>query len=169
MFKFECALNYCPGNISEKVKELILCNGECSVADLFSVPVLIDVSSDRDHGWTELDLDYHFVCDLDRENCKYICNVEFPDPHPLNHDFQIATTEEPQIDLVNHPGHYQSKNGLEVIDVIDAFTEGIDGPEAAYTANVIKYICRWKKKNGLEDLKKAQWYLNRLIISIESK
>ena len=73
------------------------------------------------------------------------------------------------VDNVNHPKHYQSKNGLEVIDVIDAFTEDLSGKEACYTGNVIKYICRWKSKNGLEDLKKAQWYLNRLIEKLENK
>ena len=66
-------------------------------------------------------------------------------------------------DLVNHPSHYQTKSGLETIQVIEAFTDGLEGIEAVCTANVIKYICRWKKKNGLQDLKKAQWYLNKLI------
>ena len=66
-------------------------------------------------------------------------------------------------DMVNHPDHYKTKNGLETIDVIEAFTDGLNGGEATNTGNVIKYICRWKKKNGLEDLKKARWYLNRLI------
>lgn len=70
-------------------------------------------------------------------------------------------------DMVNHPRHYIAKNGIETIDVIDAFTDGIEGPAAVYTANVIKYICRWSNKNGLEDLKKARWYLNRLIWSLE--
>ena len=66
-------------------------------------------------------------------------------------------------DTVNHPNHYISASGLEAIDVIKAFTEGLDGYEAVATGNVIKYILRWKKKNGLEDLKKAQWYLTDLI------
>jgi hypothetical protein len=66
-------------------------------------------------------------------------------------------------DNVNHPSHYQSANGLEVIDAIEAFTEGLVGMEAVCTANALKYICRWKKKNGVEDLRKAVWYLNKLI------
>ena len=70
-------------------------------------------------------------------------------------------------DMVNHPKHYKAKNGMEVIDVIEAFTVNLSGYEATHTGNVIKYICRWKEKNGLEDLKKAQWYLNRLIENIE--
>lgn len=66
-------------------------------------------------------------------------------------------------DNVNHPAHYMSHTGLETIDVIEAFTSDLTGMDAVYTANVIKYICRWKHKNGVEDLEKAQWYLNRLI------
>ena len=66
-------------------------------------------------------------------------------------------------DPVNHPDHYKSKAGLETIDVIDAFTADMVGPEAVCTANVIKYICRWKHKNGLQDLEKAKWYLEHLI------
>lgn len=66
-------------------------------------------------------------------------------------------------DNVNHPVHYQTLKGLEAIDVIEAFTSDLQGIEAVCTGNVLKYMCRWKKKNGLEDLKKARWYLDRLI------
>jgi len=69
--------------------------------------------------------------------------------------------------IVSHPSHYQSNTGLEVIDVIEAFTFDLKGIEAVDTANVIKYICRWKAKNGLQDLKKAKWYLTHLIEHIE--
>ena len=70
---------------------------------------------------------------------------------------------ESKYDNVNRPKHYQTKNGLETIDAIEAFTEDLTGIEAVCTGNVIKYISRWKKKNGIEDLKKAEWYLQRLI------
>lgn len=69
---------------------------------------------------------------------------------------------------IAHPAHYQTSNGIETIDVMEAFTEDMAGYEAVCTSNVLKYICRWKKKNGLEDLKKAEWYLKRLIERIES-
>ena len=72
-------------------------------------------------------------------------------------------------DMVNHPAHYKAVNGLEVIDVIEAFTAKLTGIQATDTGNIIKYICRWKEKNGLEDLKKAQWYLNHLISIIEKE
>lgn len=69
---------------------------------------------------------------------------------------------------VNSPDHYISETGLETIDVIEAFTFDLKGIEAVCTGNIIKYICRWKDKNGLEDLYKAQWYLNRLIKHVET-
>ena len=65
--------------------------------------------------------------------------------------------------MVSHPPHYQSKSGLEVIEAIEAFTEGLVGIEAVDTGNVLKYICRWKHKNGIQDLEKAMWYLQHLI------
>lgn len=65
--------------------------------------------------------------------------------------------------MVTKPSHYQSETGLEVIDVIEAFTFDLKGIEATDTGNVIKYICRWKQKNGLQDLEKAMWYLQHLI------
>lgn len=75
---------------------------------------------------------------------------------------------ESQDDLVSHPNHYQSDAGLEVIDVIEAFTSDLNGIEAVDTANVIKYICRWKKKNGVQDLEKAKWYITHLINHIKN-
>ena len=71
--------------------------------------------------------------------------------------------------MVSHPPHYQSNSGLEVIDVIDAFTADLVGTEAVCTGNVLKYICRWKHKNGLQDLKKAAWYLTHLIEHLEKE
>jgi len=69
--------------------------------------------------------------------------------------------------MVVHPAHYQSETGLEALDVIEAFTFDLKGVEAFDTGNIIKYICRWKKKDGLRDLKKAKWYLEHLINHVE--
>lgn len=63
--------------------------------------------------------------------------------------------------MVSHPSHYQSETGLEVIDVIEAFTFD--------TGNIIKYACRWKNKNGIQDLKKIMWYTQHLIDHLEKK
>ena len=72
-------------------------------------------------------------------------------------------------DMVNHPKHYQAKNGMEAIDVIEAFTDGLNGIEATDTGNIIKYALRWKAKNGVEDLKKIVWYANHLINHLEKQ
>ena len=71
-------------------------------------------------------------------------------------------------EMVNHPRHYQSNNGVECIDAINAATEGLTGIEAFDTGSAIKYLWRWKKKeNPVQDIKKAIWYLNNLIENIE--
>ena len=69
--------------------------------------------------------------------------------------------------MVSHPSHYISETGLETIDVLEAFTFDLKGIEAVDTGNVLKYMCRWKQKNGLQDLKKAAWYLELLINHVE--
>lgn len=71
--------------------------------------------------------------------------------------------------MVSHPDHYQAKNGMEVINVIEAFTEGLNGIEAACAANIIKYACRWKNKNGIQDLEKIMWYTQHLIDHLKTK
>jgi Protein of unknwon function (DUF3310) len=63
------------------------------------------------------------------------------------------------VDLVNNPPHYQTDKGLEAIDVIEQLF-----PYNYHLANMTKYVLRHKKKGRpIEDLKKAQWYLNRYI------
>ena len=70
---------------------------------------------------------------------------------------------------VSHPNHYQGANGIEVIQVIEGFTAGLTGMEAVDTANAIKYILRWKHKNGIQDIEKAIWYLTDLKERLEKK
>lgn len=67
---------------------------------------------------------------------------------------------------INHPAHY-CQGGIECIEAIKAATIGLMGMEAVCTANAIKYLWRWKRKNGTEDLRKARWYLDRLIKEVE--
>ena len=73
-----------------------------------------------------------------------------------------------QFDMVSHPPHY-NQGGIECIDAIKAATVNKIGIEAVCVANVIKYLFRYETKNGLEDVKKAAWYLNRLIKELENK
>lgn len=71
-------------------------------------------------------------------------------------------------DNVNHPDHY-TQGGVECIDAITAATANKTGIEAVCVANVIKYLWRYELKNGEEDVKKAQWYLNRLVAELENQ
>jgi predicted transcriptional regulator of viral defense system len=69
----------------------------------------------------------------------------------------MSTSKKPVVDNVNHPSHYKT-GGIETIDFIEA--KKLD----YHLGNVVKYITRSDLKgNKLEDLQKAQWYLNRAI------
>lgn len=68
-------------------------------------------------------------------------------------------------DAIN-PSHYQAGK-VECIDALDSATVNKAGIEAVCTANVIKYLWRYEAKNGLQDVKKARWYLERLIGELE--
>ena len=72
----------------------------------------------------------------------------------------------PTVDPVNHPAHY-TRGGIECIDAITAAVCGLPGTEAWLVGQIIKYIWRYKWKNGLEDLSKARFYLDRLIDTIK--
>lgn len=68
-------------------------------------------------------------------------------------DFSEMKKEE----LVTHPARYTGKSGMQVFDIINEY--GMD----FYEGNALKYLIRYKKKNGLEDLKKARVYLDYMI------
>ena len=79
-------------------------------------------------------------------------------------------------DMVNSPDHYASSS-IECIDAMEAMTNQnreykvpLNGHQMYCWQVIFKYIWRFPfKKNSLEDLKKAQWYLNRLIEGLENK
>ena len=72
-------------------------------------------------------------------------------------DPEWAKPRQVDVDPVNHPPHYKF-GGIETIDFIEAKALGYN------LGNVVKYITRADHKGKrLEDLKKAQWYLNREI------
>lgn len=64
-------------------------------------------------------------------------------------------------DNINHPSHYEIE-GYECIDAME-ITQGRDAVKSFCLCNAYKYLWRHKNKNGLEDLKKARWYLDRYI------
>ena len=70
------------------------------------------------------------------------------------------------VDVVNSPPHYTA-GGIEAIDAIEAALSD-EGFRGALKANVLKYMWRYEKKvDPLADLRKARWYLDRLIQKVE--
>ena len=61
-----------------------------------------------------------------------------------------------------NPSHYK-QGDVECIEALESATCNLKGLDAVCTANAIKYLWRWKEKNGVEDLKKAKWYIDKLI------
>ncbi len=68
------------------------------------------------------------------------------------------------VDMVNSPPHY-NEAGVECIDAIAAALS--EGFEFYLQGNIMKYLWRYRYKNGIEDLKKASWYLDKLITEVE--
>ena len=99
-----------------------------------------------------LDKIYGWYKELDQASCE---NAE-----------GICFDKEPNVDMVNHPSHY-TQGGIECIDALKAATVSKTGIEAVCTANAIKYLWRYEEKNGIEDVKKARWYIDRLIRELE--
>ena len=85
------------------------------------------------------------TCDDDRCNWK-----------PIGTD---AVPDDTAPDPINHPSYYADNCSLECADVM-LITFGIEGVNYFYLCNAFKYMWRYKHKNGVEDLKKAQWYLD---------
>lgn len=78
---------------------------------------------------------------------------------------QALGTAKPKADPVNHPAHYKFA-GFEVIEILEAALPA-SWFQGYCLGNVFKYLFRFPKKNGLEDVKKAAWYLQRLIQKME--
>lgn len=93
---------------------------------------------------------------------EILCSLE-----KSEEDRAIKMPESSKPDNVNHPKHY-CKGGLECIDAIRAAVSDLQGIEAVYAGKVIKYVWRFKGKNGLEDLKKAKRCLEWLIEEVKN-
>lgn len=71
--------------------------------------------------------------------------------------------------MVSHPAHYQA-GGIEVIDVIKAFTKDLNGIKATDTGNIIKYACRWNAKGKpIQDVEKIIWYATHLLRELQAE
>ena len=89
------------------------------------------------------------------------------DEPPQSLNDQYAEIEKVRQDIINSPGHYADST-IECIDAMEAMMT----PEqfiGYLRGNVFKYQWRYEKKNGIEDLKKAQWYLDKLVSKVNEK
>lgn len=78
----------------------------------------------------------------------------------------MTSIHEAAADAVNHPGHY-TQGGVECIDAIESALTPIQY-KGYLRGNVLKYVWRYRDKGGVEDLRKARWYLARLIEAEEA-
>lgn len=77
---------------------------------------------------------------------------------PVRIEYQRVAAHDP----VKRPVHY-TQGKVECIDAIESAVGALVGAEAFCTANAIKYLWRWKAKGGKEDLRKARWYIDRML------
>ena len=148
----------------EQMREIISLYGVVTAEEYYNLSdVKCPIDADK-YGWVNL-------------NAAYVVDNGSQSHIILQRPLFIGTEEDTELDslvggyepdMVNHPPHYQSETGLETIDIIAAVTFDLKGIEAVDTGNVVKYISRWKKKNGLQDLEKAKWYLEHLINHVKN-
>ena len=101
-----------------------------------------------------------FPCDRCRGTC-------IPNTAEYNARTDYYQPDAKTVDFVNHPSHY-TQGGIECIDAMEA---AFGAHELATYCKIaaFKYIWRCDHKNGLEDIKKAVWYLNKYIELMEKK
>lgn len=110
--------------------------------------------------WAYEDADMGHV----RLNAK-LMGYEVIDDTPTIAETAAKRSEDAKPDPVNRPAHYTS-GGIECIDAMQA-AFGAEVVKGFCLCNAFKYLWRHRNKNGVEDLKKARWYLNRLIREME--
>ena len=108
------------------------------------------------------------ICLLEKFSGGVMCDFDewSDDKLAIAYDHVYKNMDENVPDMVNHPQHY-TQGGIECIDALKAATVGKRGIEAVCVANVIKYLWRYEEKNGIEDVRKAKWYIERLLMEIE--
>ena len=108
---------------------------------------------------------YCLLQNISDEGC-YDFDEWSDDKLAIAYDYVYKNMDENVPDMVNHPQHY-TQGGIECIDALKAATVGKRGIEAVCVANVIKYLWRYEEKNGIEDVRKAKWYIERLLMELE--
>lgn len=97
---------------------------------------------------------------------------EFSMPIKQAEDKQESICMNPEVgvkyDIVSKPKHYMLLPGVEVRDVCKAMADRMQDKYSAFFISdyiqFLQYVLRFDQKNGVEDLEKAKWYLNKLIL-----
>lgn len=107
-------------------------------------------------------------CLLEKFSGGVMCDFDewSDDKLAIAYDHVYKNMDENVPDMVNHPKHY-TQGSIECIDALKAATVGKRGIEAVCVANVIKYLWRYEEKNGIEDVRKAKFYIERLLKELE--
>ena len=110
--------------------------------------------------WLEVDRSGELgYCNCDYDSCVFDDYEQVTDD-----DTAPVTTSD---DSVDHPSHY-THGSVECIDAM-VETQGVHAVQHFCICNAFKYLWRWRGKNGMEDIKKAAWYLNKAITLQESE
>lgn len=88
---------------------------------------------------------------------------------PTKEGSYLKQDGESDFDPVHKPSHYQGEYGLEVRSVVENFIGDLQGMAAADFKDVVKYILRFQKKNGSQDLRKAERCLKWLADAVEKE
>lgn len=119
----------------------------------------------KDKARTKQDSCYAYAIKHQREIAQYLGYEVIEDDTPDIREAVEKYGEDVKPDPVNRPAHYTS-GGIECIDAMQA-AFGDEAVKAFCLCNAFKHLWRHRNKNGVEDLKKARWYLNRLIREME--
>ena len=106
------------------------------------------------------------ICLLEKFSGGVMCDFDEWSDDKLAIAYEEVKMDGGSTDMVSHPKHY-NQGGIECIDALKAATVGKRGIEAVCVANVIKYLWRYEEKNGIEDIRKAKFYIERLLKELE--
>ena len=122
------------------------------------------IKNDCDGIWCDADQLIHFAALVAAAERERIKQANAPEIEKVNaHIKMLEGVLRSDANAIQHGGTHYKEAGIEPWDYIAANNLGY------FEGNIVKYVSRWKHKNGVEDLRKAQHYLQKLIELTEAK